>query len=597
MVGFSAFAIGLNCLTVLAVFGWAMWVAPARFHLVSFRRRWKFMIQKMRPSVHWWMMVILIKGLWLALTSVLWNTTMAQSLWICTGLLAYFTGSYVLLPWRSVFVAMLDIGTHVSILLLCLLLPFLLTFKPEESDVASMFFLILSGLCFLAVVTSLLWILYKVLGLWFYVKAALRTWHRQLRYMFRHVIGMSVFAMMGRSPDLTPNPVGSSERTKGIRMQSSSAIALIAELRTPGPWGRFAMASGSFLGGLRFSRFLADEDAAGQGFSTTEGRFGVTRFNGDSSRLNEWTFRVRALERKEAAMTALKVAQTFDIKKLEKNGGGHTTLMPRAWCRAMTDLNAELKLPDLILAEQLLNNVAEELIAQHPRIHECAQGHPGLSLENTEDIQEFTEVLWLCRRGKWTHNDDDEPQHDLEYPDDEAYGYMGYADGDEDSGHHEIGTLRRSIWRTWSREAYFAGKAARQKGHSGFQKLQLELSQAPSEKRAKLQAQKARTTMAMERGMVLPRARQALLLLRQRGKQRAKNLAWSPSPYQRPRLPEPTMRNLLYDMIHNNREDHLHYPTVPSILKMRGECRRDGAWTVDDDWKQLMETLWASPMR
>lgn len=161
MVGFSAFAIGLNCLTVLVVFGWAMWVAPARFHLVSFRRRWKFMIQKMRPSVHWWMMVILIKGLWLALTSVLWNTTMSQSLWICTGLLAYFTGSYVLLPWRSVFVAMLDIGTHVSILLLCLLLPFLLTFKPEESDVASMFFLILAGLSFLAVVTSLLWILYK----------------------------------------------------------------------------------------------------------------------------------------------------------------------------------------------------------------------------------------------------------------------------------------------------------------------------------------------------------------------------------------------------------------------------------------------------
>ena len=66
----------------------------------------------------------------------------------------------------------------------------------------------------------------------------------------------------------------------------------------------------------------------------------------------------------------------------------------------MTDLNADLKLPDLILAEQLLNNaglspdqklmvrtalqgnmtfdkVAEELIAQHPRIHERAQGHPG----------------------------------------------------------------------------------------------------------------------------------------------------------------------------------------------------------------------------
>ena len=63
------------------------------------------------------------------------------------------------------------------------------------------------------------------------------------------------------------------------------------------------MASGSLLDGLRFARFLADEDAAGPGFSSTEGRFGVPRFNGDPTRLAEWTFRVKALERKEAGMS------------------------------------------------------------------------------------------------------------------------------------------------------------------------------------------------------------------------------------------------------------------------------------------------------
>ena len=217
----------------------------------------------------------------------------------------------------------------------------------------------------------------------------------------------------------------------------------------------YAMASGSVLDGLRYSRFLADEDAAtGVTASTTEDRYGIPRYNGDPSRLNEWIFRAKTLERKEAALTdeqkklgpltlrliecfsgqALKIAQGLDMAKLEKpdtgltylidslsgelrprrlqqarelyeagaqTGGimarnpmesmGQYVLRRRAWHRALVDLNAELKLPDLILSEQLLNNaglthdqklmirtaiggdmqfdrVAQELMAQHPHI-------------------------------------------------------------------------------------------------------------------------------------------------------------------------------------------------------------------------------------
>ena len=55
------------------------------------------------------------------------------------------------------------------------------------------------------------------------------------------------------------------------------------------------------------------------------------------------------------------------------------------------------------------------------------------------------------------HNVDDEPQHDLEYPDDEAYCYVCYVDEYEDSGGYEIGTFAEehlaylagdSTWRT-----------------------------------------------------------------------------------------------------------------------------------------------------
>ena len=213
---------------------------------------------------------------------------------------------------------------------------------------------------------------------------------------------------------------GSSLQKSVIELQ---CFALVAEQEAPGPEAHYvfhAMASGSVLDGLRYSRFLADEDAAtGVTASTTEGRYGIPRYNGDPSRLNEWIFRAKTLERKEAALTdeqkklgpltlrliecfsgqALKIAQGLDMAKLEKpdtgltylidslsgelrprrlqqarelyeagaqTGGimarnpmesmGQYVLRRRAWYRALVDLNAELKLPDLILSEQLLNN-------------------------------------------------------------------------------------------------------------------------------------------------------------------------------------------------------------------------------------------------
>lgn len=166
MVIFSAMAICVNCVFLLVVISWAMWVAPRRFHLKSFRMRWKFMIQKMRPSVYWWMMTIFFKGLWISLTGVLFTNAMRQSLWICFGLLFYTTISYVFLPWRSVFVTILDIGTHVSTLLLCLLLPFLIDFDQEEQQTAVTIFVTLSILGFLSVVGSMLWALVKGFSPW-----------------------------------------------------------------------------------------------------------------------------------------------------------------------------------------------------------------------------------------------------------------------------------------------------------------------------------------------------------------------------------------------------------------------------------------------
>lgn len=166
MVIFAAMAILVNCVLLLVVISWAMWVAPQRFHLKSFRMRWKFMIQKMRPSVYWWMMTIFFKGLWISLTGVLCTNAMQQSLWVCFGLLFYTTISYVFLPWRSVFVTILDIGTHVSTLLLCLLLPFLIDFEEEEQQTAVGIFVALAVCGFLSVVGAITWACIKGFSPW-----------------------------------------------------------------------------------------------------------------------------------------------------------------------------------------------------------------------------------------------------------------------------------------------------------------------------------------------------------------------------------------------------------------------------------------------
>eukprot|EP00440_Ansanella_granifera_P025675 gb/GFBE01027882.1/.p1 GENE.gb/GFBE01027882.1/~~gb/GFBE01027882.1/.p1 ORF type:complete len:1137 (+),score=138.99 gb/GFBE01027882.1/:1-3411(+) len=163
LVAFAAVAILVNCLGVVALFTWAMCRAPAQFRSVAFRRRWKFLLMKMRPSVHWWMLTILIKGLWLALTSVVFETVMYQSLWLMCGLLIYFTGGFILMPWRNLFVAVMDTVFHTGLLMLCMCMPFMITFEPSESDQASIIFVAVALGSGMAILWGFLKTLYNML--------------------------------------------------------------------------------------------------------------------------------------------------------------------------------------------------------------------------------------------------------------------------------------------------------------------------------------------------------------------------------------------------------------------------------------------------
>eukprot|EP00435_Cladocopium_sp_Y103_P066563 s466_g28.t2 len=169
------------------------------------------------------------------------------------------------------------------------------------------------------------------------------------------------------------------------------------------------------LDALRWSTFSATAEEQ----TSTEGKAGVPRFDGDASRLSEYNFRVRMRQAREKAMSeeeikklgplalrlvdglrgpALQVARNLPVDELSKDKGVEfllksltESLRPRskqearelyqagaqnggvlsrqrgesipsyvlrrqAWYRMMTDLDEDLKLPDGILCEQLLAN-------------------------------------------------------------------------------------------------------------------------------------------------------------------------------------------------------------------------------------------------
>ncbi|CAE7536321.1 RE2 [Symbiodinium microadriaticum] len=383
------------------------------------------------------------------------------------------------------------------------------------------------------------------------------------------------------------------------------------------------MAAGTLLDSLRFARFINDQDEAGG--AATESRHGIPRYNGDASRLTEWVFRVKMLAEKEKSISeteakklgslplrlveglsgqALKIAQQLDVSKLAAEGGVDyliekisTELRPRrmqqarelyeagaqqggilsrqasesmaqyilrrrAWYRAMTDLSTDLKLPDLVLTEQLLLNsglnddqrlmirtvvgdkmnfdrVAEELVNQHPRIHEKGAYHPF----RKNEYKGFPSSSPPSKGGPKGYRPkpryynafhaegvDDESA----YPEmnDEIYGDDGPDYLNDETGRSdyenpvyfseaEIGTYAEEHLAYLSesgldiedqeacdfaseliqseQDAYYARKGASHKGHGGFNKASpppFEISGSISldDKRARLRALKARTT-------------------------------------------------------------------------------------------------------
>ena len=348
----------------------------------------------------------------------------------------------------------------------------------------------------------------------------------------------------------------------------------------------------------------------------TEGKFGIPRFGGDPATLPEYTYRVMTRLEKENKMSkeevqklgplglrlieglrgpALRLAQQVDIKTLGSEGGPkallkvfHETLKPRktqearelysagakeggamsrqtsepmssyvsrrrAWWAALQGLDAELKIPEVILAEQVLTNsglsmdqqlmvrtmlqgkmtvdaIAEELLSQHPNIHEKERYHryakgnnkggwkkrggfgAGFRGFHAEASAYGEDEEWSVLAGYTAYEEGAEEQED-DYgnngsegfaaeaygeDEDEAYTVMGFGllvDSGLDLGNDEACALAAESLQL-EQEAYMLRHQGKGKGHSGFsQQRQFDISGSVSfqERKARLAQLKSKT--------------------------------------------------------------------------------------------------------
>jgi hypothetical protein len=105
------------CLGSLALFSFILWIAPRKFQILSFQKRWKFLLIKFQPSVWWWAPVVLMKGVAMNVTTALFQIGATQLWWLLAVLALYFWGSAAFAPWRAGHSCRLDLGMHVFIII------------------------------------------------------------------------------------------------------------------------------------------------------------------------------------------------------------------------------------------------------------------------------------------------------------------------------------------------------------------------------------------------------------------------------------------------------------------------------------------------
>lgn len=112
MLGITVVGVLINCVLSLAVVGYLLRVAPRYYSSKLFRFSTRFIFKRFRTARGHWVLVLLFKGLWVSLASVLFPGADGQIMWLNFGLLAYLIATTLFLPFRHMPVNILDILIH-----------------------------------------------------------------------------------------------------------------------------------------------------------------------------------------------------------------------------------------------------------------------------------------------------------------------------------------------------------------------------------------------------------------------------------------------------------------------------------------------------
>jgi len=109
-------AILVYCVGSFALFTYAIFIAPGKWHDPVFRRQWKFLFVKWRPDRWWFGQVFLLKGMLLNITLVAFQDGILQVLWVGLILIVYVIMVVFLQAWRHTAASMMDVLVSLSLL-------------------------------------------------------------------------------------------------------------------------------------------------------------------------------------------------------------------------------------------------------------------------------------------------------------------------------------------------------------------------------------------------------------------------------------------------------------------------------------------------
>jgi len=112
LVGFGSMGILVYCLGAVTAMIVAIWRAPKYYVYQTYRLATKFLFVRFRTGFAYWSVLLLLKGLAVSITSVMFSDAVSQFMWINFVLALYVPVTAALMPWRSLPVSLVDILTH-----------------------------------------------------------------------------------------------------------------------------------------------------------------------------------------------------------------------------------------------------------------------------------------------------------------------------------------------------------------------------------------------------------------------------------------------------------------------------------------------------